>query len=319
MKYLKTFEEVYYDSRKPVDGYIDANDLVGQRLWFHTNRTHRNNGWNGMIGIYDTTRSGRKMGLAGRYTNEVRLKSPIFFQTSEAGAQSIKSKGDRTLIAGVSGVVVPTDTNTSGMFKIIYNPFDVGYFHILDDVDKREIVSADEVYFGASEDGNWEIWALNPKFKLLKENRHFRGEHPKSMPDEDRFVIENILLEFQFLDMTYKIRECWYHKSSDKPVGNIYTFAEENRKKGITEMVTSYRALKISIQDEEKRFFTLEEISDVLERLKTACDGNLNINKNKYEIELDWPNEMIYLPFDEFIDEFSGEEFYNLDIYIYKK
>mgnify|MGYP000312195591 CR=1 FL=1 len=90
MKYLKTFEEVYYNSRKEVEGYVDANDLVGQRLWFHTNRTHRNNGWNGMIGIYDTTPSGRKEGYAGRYTNEVRVSEPIFFQTSEAGAKSIK-------------------------------------------------------------------------------------------------------------------------------------------------------------------------------------------------------------------------------------
>ena len=74
MKYLKTFEEVYYDSRKEVEGYVDANDLVGQRLWFHTNRTHRNNGWNGMIGIYDTTPSGIKEGYAGRYTNDNNWK-----------------------------------------------------------------------------------------------------------------------------------------------------------------------------------------------------------------------------------------------------
>jgi len=108
MKYLKTFEEVYYNSRKGVEGYVDANDLVGQRLWFHTNRTHRNNGWNGMIGIYDTTPSGRKNGYAGRYTNEVRLSEPIFFQTSESGAETIKATDKRILIAGVSGVVIPT-------------------------------------------------------------------------------------------------------------------------------------------------------------------------------------------------------------------
>jgi hypothetical protein len=95
MKYLKTFEEVYYNSRKEVEGYVDANDLVGQRLWFHTNRTHRNNGWNGMIGIYDTTPSGRKEGYAGRYTNEVRLSEPVFFQTSEAGAKTIKETDKR--------------------------------------------------------------------------------------------------------------------------------------------------------------------------------------------------------------------------------
>lgn len=164
MKYLKTFEEVYYNSRKEVEGYVDANDLVGQRLWFHTNRTHRNNGWNGMIGIYNTTPSGRKEGYAGRYTNEVRISEPIFFQTSESGADSIKETGKRILIAGVSGVVVPTNNDTNGMVEITYNPKDVAYFHIIDDEDKKEIVSAEEVYFNATEEGNWNIWARNPKF-----------------------------------------------------------------------------------------------------------------------------------------------------------
>jgi hypothetical protein len=164
VKYLKKFEEVYYNSRKEVEGYVDANDLVGQRLWFHTNRTHRNNGWNGMIGIYDTTPSGRKEGYAGRYTNEVRISEPIFFQTSESGADSIKETGKRILIAGVSGVVVTTNNDTNGMVEITYNPKDVAYFHIIDDEDKKEIVSAEEVYFNATEEGNWNIWAKNPKF-----------------------------------------------------------------------------------------------------------------------------------------------------------
>jgi hypothetical protein len=307
MKYLKTFEEIYYDSRKPVDGYIDANDLVGQRLWFHTNRTHRNNGWNGMIGIYDTTRSGRKIGLAGKYTNEVRLTSPIFFQTSEAGAENIKSKGDRTLIAGVSGVVIPTDSNTSGMQKITYNPFDVGYFHLLDDSGKKEIVSADEVYFVASEDGNWEIWAMNPKFKLLKENRHYSGEHPKSMPDEDKDYINDILLELQLLDMRYEIVECWYHKDeSDQTVGNIHKHSRPE------ELIKSYRSIKVSLYDKERRFFRIDDIDSVLTSLKVWSSG-------KYEIDLSWPNEMIYLPMEDFIDEFGGEELYTIDIYIYKR
>ena len=164
MKYLKKFEEVYYDSRKEVEGYVDANDLVGQRLWFHTNRTHRNNGWNGMIGIYNTTPSGRKEGYAGRYTNEVRVSEPVFFQTSEAGAKSIKENDKRILIAGVSGVVIPTNNDTSGMVKVTYNPFDVAYFHIIDDEDKKEVKSAKEVYFNATEEGQWDIWVKDPQF-----------------------------------------------------------------------------------------------------------------------------------------------------------
>lgn len=302
MKYLKTFEEVYYDSRKSVDGYIDANDLVGQRLWFHTNRTHRNNGWNGMIGIYDTTRSGRKIGLAGKYTNEVRLTSPIFFQTSEAGAENIKAKGDRTLIAGVSGVVIPTNSNTSGMQKITYNPFDVGYFHLVDDKDKKEIVSADEVYFVASEEGNWEIWAMNPKFKMLSEN--LSSDPSKSMPDEDKDYIDGILLELDLEDMNYHMSDCYYYRRNI-PEDNIYGVWREDD-------IKSYRALKIELCDKERRFFRLEDIDPVLTRLKGYVKG-------KYEIDLSWPNEMIYLPFDRFVEEFGGEELYTLDIYIFKK
>ena len=165
MKHLKTFEEIYYNSRKEVEGYVDANDLVGQRLWFHTNRTHRNNGWNGMIGIYDTTPSGRKEGYAGRYTNEVRLSEPVFFQTSEAGAKSIKENDKRILIAGVSGVVIPTNNQTKDMVKVTYNPMDVAYFHIISDNEKKEIISAEEVYFNATEEGQWDIWVMNPLFK----------------------------------------------------------------------------------------------------------------------------------------------------------
>jgi hypothetical protein len=44
-------EEQYYESRKDLEGYIDADELIGKRLWFHTNRTHRNQGKNGMVGI----------------------------------------------------------------------------------------------------------------------------------------------------------------------------------------------------------------------------------------------------------------------------
>jgi hypothetical protein len=118
-----------------------------------------------MIGIYDTTPSGRKEGYAGRYTNEVRLSEPVFFQTSEAGARSIKDNDKRILIAGVSGVVIPTNNQTKDMVKVTYNPMDVAYFHIISDNEKKEITSAEEVYFNATEEGQWDIWVMNPIFK----------------------------------------------------------------------------------------------------------------------------------------------------------
>ena len=33
------------------------------------------------------------------------------------------------------------------------------------DENKKEVISGDEVYFSASEDGQWEIWVKNPKYK----------------------------------------------------------------------------------------------------------------------------------------------------------
>ena len=54
--------EAYYDSLKPVEDYMDADDLIGKRLWAHTNRTHRNQGRNGMIGLYGTTPKGTRKG-----------------------------------------------------------------------------------------------------------------------------------------------------------------------------------------------------------------------------------------------------------------
>lgn len=107
-----------------------------------------------------------KKGLAGQYTNEVRLSEPIFFQTSESGAKQIIANNKRTLIAGVSGKVVPTNNDISGMVKITYNPFDeeAPWFYKEGDSEKKEIVSATEVYFYATENGEWHIFALNPKY-----------------------------------------------------------------------------------------------------------------------------------------------------------
>ena len=51
------------------------------------------------------------------------------------------------------------------MVKVTYNPFDVAYFHIIDDEEKKEVISASEVYFNATEEGQWDIWVRDPKFK----------------------------------------------------------------------------------------------------------------------------------------------------------
>ena len=63
-------------------------------------------------------------------------------------------------------VWIPFSDDTNGMIQVTYDPFGSGYFHIIGDEEKKEVISAEEVYFIASEEGQWEIWTNNPKFKL---------------------------------------------------------------------------------------------------------------------------------------------------------
>jgi hypothetical protein len=165
----ENLDEEYYDSRKPVKGYLDAEEILGKRLWFHTNRTHRNNGWNGMIGIYASNNNGKRTGSPLGYTNEVRIQSPIYFEAPESGSRRVKKSLEtgaihRTLFAGISGVIVPTRSgDISGMIKIQFHPLDEApWFYAVGDSEKKEIISADEVYFNATENGDWDMYVKNP-------------------------------------------------------------------------------------------------------------------------------------------------------------
>ena len=165
---MRSLIEAYYDSLKPVEGYMDADDLIGKRLWAHTNRTHRNQGKNGMIGLYGTTPKGTRKGSPLYYTNAIRLSSPIVFQVAGGSAvDSIKKSGKRTLVAGVSGTVVKTReaSGASGFKEIVFKPFgDAQYFHVKGDPDNR-VDTADEVFFTANEGGKWMFLAENPRSK----------------------------------------------------------------------------------------------------------------------------------------------------------
>ena len=157
-------DEVYYDSRKDVENYKDGDELIGQRLWSHTNRTHRAQGKNGMIGLYGVNSKGKRKGSPLYYTNCIRLGSPLVFQASESGAEKIAQSGHRTLVAGVSGKVIATNEGEEleGFVPFGFNPFGENkYFH----VDGKKILTADEVYFHASEDGKYTSLVKGPKFE----------------------------------------------------------------------------------------------------------------------------------------------------------
>jgi len=156
--------EMYYDSLKDVKNYKDGDELIGQRLWSHTNRTHRARKMNGMIGLYGVNNKGNRKGSPLYYTNCIRLGSPIVFQTSEAGAEKVAQTGHRTLVAGISGTVIETKEGQEleGFVPFSFNPFgDNKFFHI----DGKKLVNAEQVYFHASEDGKYTSLVKDPQFE----------------------------------------------------------------------------------------------------------------------------------------------------------
>lgn len=179
-KEIKKFlQESYFESLKPVDGYVESEELIGKHVWVHTNRTNANNGHNGLIGVYESSPKGRKIGSPIAYTNSIHLKAPIYFQTSEKGAERIRKTGHRTLIAGVSGVVVPENLDATGFIPIAYSN-EVGYFFEPSDPNKHEVISADEVIFwGVEETRRWKIYAKNPIYRPKKENNEDAFEHSR--------------------------------------------------------------------------------------------------------------------------------------------
>ena len=156
-----TLVEKFYNSRKNVKGYVESSELIGKRLWVHTNRTNRNNGYNGMVGIYVVNSKGYRTGSPLYYTNSIRLVSPIVFEASQTGAKRIATSGKRTLVAGVSGVVTQEKGSTTGFKVIGYTP-EIGHFYCQDDPERKAIISASEVVFFADEGGTYTIKAKDP-------------------------------------------------------------------------------------------------------------------------------------------------------------
>jgi hypothetical protein len=154
--------EKYYETRKDVKGYVDANELIGKRLWVHTNRTHMRNKWNGMVGIYGVNSKGKRTGSPLYYTNEIRIKSPIFFEVDPLCVDRIVESEKRDLCAGVSGTVIETEGDLSGFEEItIIPPKGDKHFYKKNDPEKKKIIDASEVYFVAEEDGTYHLLAKN--------------------------------------------------------------------------------------------------------------------------------------------------------------
>jgi len=161
--------EMYRDDLKSNKDYINSDDILGDNVWIHTNFTNRNQGRNGLIGLYKPNAKGYKSGSPIGYTNEIRLGGKLVFEQSEKGAEWIFKNQLKQLTAGISGVVLPTDSgNTSGMDLVTYNAKEgLGYFHLVNETSEKpkKIIGASEVYLFATEALRYMLYVKNPMFE----------------------------------------------------------------------------------------------------------------------------------------------------------
>ena len=111
----------------------------------------------------------------------------------------------------------------------------------------------------------------------------------ESIDNNIKLNIEDILLELDLLHIEYDISELNYYKDGINPTD----------------------CLRVYIKDNQNRFFRLEDIMDVLLRIKEY------LKESDYSIDIGIPNSDDYLDIDYFMKEFSGEELYNINIFIY--
>ena len=113
----------------------------------------------------------------------------------------------------------------------------------------------------------------------------------ESMSSELVADIEDILLELTDYNIEYSTSHLKYYKDGIK--------GED--------------CFRVYIKDNQNRFFGLEDIMDVLLRIKDY------LKESDYSIDLGIPNSDDYLDIDDFITEFSGEDLYHINIFIYYK
>jgi len=105
--------------------------------------------------------------------------------------------------------------------------------------------------------------------------------------------IEDILLELEDYGIEYSTDDVKYYKDGVNP----------------------HTCIRVYIKDKNNQFFRLDDIMDVLLRLKDYLKGT------NYSIEIGIPNSVDYYPpirMDKFMEEFRGEELYHMNISIYR-
>ena len=120
--------------------------------------------------------------------------------------------------------------------------------------------------------------------KYLKSYKLF-----ESISTDIKSDIEDMLLELTDYQIEYNVKSVKYYKDG----------------------INGEDCLSVYIKDNQDRFFRLEDIMDVLLRIKDY------LKDSDYSIDLGILNSDGYSDIDDFMKEFSGEELYHINIFIY--
>jgi hypothetical protein len=107
---------------------------------------------------------------------------------------------------------------------------------------------------------------------------------------EVRLDVQDILLELEDCGIQYDIKDRSYYKDGINP----------------------HPCFQVSMKGGRGGFFKLEEIMDVLLRLKEY------LKMTNFSIDVSIPDSDDYYPIDVFMEEFSGEELTRLNLYIWR-
>jgi len=109
--------------------------------------------------------------------------------------------------------------------------------------------------------------------------------------------IEDILLELEDYGIEYSTTDVKYYKDGINPHTGKNNFVD---------------CIRVAIKDGKDRLFRLDDIMDVLLRLKDYLKGT------KYSIDIGIPNSDDYHTMDKFMEEFRGEELYHIYLFIWR-
>jgi hypothetical protein len=124
----------------------------------------------------------------------------------------------------------------------------------------------------------------------------------RKLIDIDIEDIKDISLDLVDSDFDVKVWNITYH---------FTVFMEDTQNSKLWSESIDVPGICIKLKDSQNRFFRWEDISEFVDRLILFLG-------EEYEIIINWPQDD-YNKLEEFLDTYSSEEYYVMEIIIYKK